>query len=162
MSRRPWRTSAFRRVIPHYTARSCISPSAPNVPHRWPSPRPAARAGSCRLTASTASRCNVSAVGIDCPHGVAPGRMPRADATELAPKKSARNHPPVLGSGAGGWFIFRQRPAATKSGGPGLKNANPARPLLPGAPNGFSSMHTGIPVAPARASILSRSLHAGE
>jgi hypothetical protein len=26
---------------------------------------------------------------LDCPHGVAPGRMPKADATELAPKKSA-------------------------------------------------------------------------
>ena len=34
--------------------------------------------------------CSASSVaGIDCPHGVAPGRMPKADATELAPKKSA-------------------------------------------------------------------------
>ncbi len=32
---------------------------------------------------------------IDCPHGVAPERMPKADATGLAPKKSADHNPPV-------------------------------------------------------------------
>jgi hypothetical protein len=30
---------------------------------------------------------------IDCPHGVAPERMPKADATGLAPKKSADHNP---------------------------------------------------------------------
>jgi len=32
---------------------------------------------------------------IDCPHGVAPERMPKADATGLAPKKSADHNPPA-------------------------------------------------------------------
>ena len=35
----------------------------------------------------------VLAAVIDCPHGVAPERMPKADATELAPKKSADQKP---------------------------------------------------------------------
>ena len=35
--------------------------------------------------------------------------MPRADATELAPKKSAHQSPPAVpDSGAGGLFVFRQ------------------------------------------------------
>jgi hypothetical protein len=37
---------------------------------------------------STARRVAAVAV-IDCPHGVVPERMPKADATGLAPKKSA-------------------------------------------------------------------------
>jgi hypothetical protein len=32
---------------------------------------------------------------IDCPHGVARERMPKADARGLAPKKSADHNPPV-------------------------------------------------------------------
>ena len=68
------------------------------------SPRPAARVGSCRPTAITASRCSFHG-GIDCPHGVAPGRMPRADATELAPKKSAATTLPCSHRAReGGWF----------------------------------------------------------
>ncbi len=31
----------------------------------------------------------------DCPHGVAPERMPKADATGLAPEKSADHNPPA-------------------------------------------------------------------
>src|SRR5437762_137451 len=63
------------------------------------------------------------------PHGVAPGWMPRADATELAPKKSAHQSPPAVPDrGAGGLSAFR--PEKNKkacislvklpSGGPGL------------------------------------------
>src|SRR5215472_6442264 len=70
--------------------------------------------------------------------------MPRADATELAPKKSAHQSPPAVpDSGAGGLFVFRQEQnkkasislVKLPSGGSGLQNAKPARPLLPGAPN---------------------------
>ena len=32
---------------------------------------------------------------IDCPRGVAPERMPKADATGLAPEKSADHNPPA-------------------------------------------------------------------
>jgi len=34
--------------------------------------------------------------GIDLPRGVAPERMPKADATGLAPEKSAEQNPPAL------------------------------------------------------------------
>jgi hypothetical protein len=37
---------------------------------------------------------------IECPRGVAPERMPKADATGLAPKKSAAYNPP-----AHDWFV---------------------------------------------------------
>jgi len=37
---------------------------------------------------------------IDCPRGIAPERMPKADATGLAPKKSAAYNPP-----AHDWFV---------------------------------------------------------
>jgi hypothetical protein len=45
----------------------------------------------------------------DCPRGVAPAPMPRAEATELAPKKSAQPSPPAFTPGAGGLRLFRQR-----------------------------------------------------
>ena len=73
--------------------------------------------------------------------------MPRADATELAPKKSAHQSPPAVpDSGAGGLFVFRQEQnkkacislVKLPSGGSGLQNAKTARPLLPGAPNCFA------------------------
>src|SRR5215831_19341087 len=89
--------------------------------------------------------------------------MPRADATELAPKKSApRALPQFPNRGAGGLFAFRQRKTKKAcislvklpSGGPGLLNAKIARQPLPGAPNAFC---VGILVVPTQASILSRS-----
>jgi hypothetical protein len=42
---------------------------------------------------------------LDCPHGVAPGRMPKADATELAQKKSAYRDLPVHFIRAGGFLV---------------------------------------------------------
>ena len=42
----------------------------------------------------------------DCPHGVAPGRMPKADATELAPKKSAIRPSGTLFCGVPEGFCF--------------------------------------------------------
>ena len=86
-----------------------------------------------KLTANTGYRCSCA-----WPHrgplGVAPGWMPRADATELAPKKSAHQSPPAVPyRAAGGLSVFR--PTKTKayislvklpSGGPGLLNARPA------------------------------------
>jgi len=113
--------------------------------------------------------------GIDCPHGVAPGRMPKADATGLAPKKSADTTLPYPIRRCGRvWFrVAAQRSSPGKlsspvrtepqnpsislvkprSGGLGLQNAKTARPLLPGAPNGFFLV--GIPAVPTRTSILS-------
>ena len=93
------------------------------------------------------------------PRGVAPERMPEADATGLAPKKSADHQPSrtrFVGCGRV-WLPFRPRQRSSfrqaalyrthenqsislvkpRSGGLGLQNAKTARPLLPGAPNGF-------------------------
>src|SRR5436305_6632131 len=70
-----------------------MPPSALNGQLNWPSAKPASWAGSCRPTVITICCCS-SAVAIDCPHGVAPERMPKADATGLAPEKSA-DHPPA-------------------------------------------------------------------
>src|SRR5215472_5048759 len=91
--------------------------------------------------------------------------MPRADATELAPKKSAHQSPPAVpDSGAGGLFVFRQEQnkkacislVKLPSGGSGLQNAKPARPLLPGTPKLLPRLF-GILPAPTHVSILSRS-----
>ena len=79
----------------------------------------------------------------DCPHGVAPGRMPKADATELAPKKSAIQPSGTLFCGVPEGFCFlvqvlKSQPISLvrlPSGGLGLQNAKIARLLLPGAPN---------------------------
>src|SRR6266852_6228947 len=89
--------------------------------------------------------------------------MPKADATGLAPKKSADHNPPAQDSSVreGCGFGFRSRPSPrallparhraepenqkpislvkSPSGGLGLYNAQTARPLLPGAPNRGSS-----------------------
>src|SRR5271169_779939 len=94
--------------------------------------------------------------------------MPKADATGLAPKKSADPNPSrTRFVGAGGLASvaapasvpsFRQLPSADvsnhkinpislvkpRSGGLGLQNAKSARPPLPGAPNGsFPGRDTG-------------------
>jgi len=66
---------------------------------------------SCRPTVNTACRCSVcppAAPGgvIDCPPGVAPERMPKADATGLAPKKSADRTLPHTNPQCGRvWFL---------------------------------------------------------
>src|SRR5262249_44795118 len=89
------------------------------------------------------------------PRGVAPERMPKADATELAPKKIGYN-PPAWRRCAGGVILSHQQLSASlldrtrspraldpkapfslvklPSGGLGLQNATIARLLLPGAP----------------------------
>jgi hypothetical protein len=41
----------------------------------------------------------VAVTAIDCPRGVAPERMPKADATGLAPEKSADHNPPAQTNG---------------------------------------------------------------
>ena len=43
---------------------------------------------------------------IDCPRGVAPERMPKADATGLAPEESADYHPPAHITLCAGGFGF--------------------------------------------------------
>ena len=100
----------------------------------------------------------------DCPHGVAPGRMPKADATELAPKKSAIPSGTLFcGVPEGFCFlvkVFKSQPISLvrlPSGGLGLQNAKVARLLLPGAPNPAFLVPpaAGIPPLPIRASILS-------
>src|SRR6266699_3772981 len=77
-----------------------MPPSVPNGLLSWPSRKPASRAGSCRPTVNIACRCSFRGVAatvtaIDCPRGVAPERMPKADATGLAPEKSADHNPPA-------------------------------------------------------------------
>ena len=78
---------------------------------------------------------------IDCPHGVAPERMPKADATELAPKKSAYRNPPAHTPSVleGFWFLSRATQRFLRSahffgeapsGGLGLSNAKIARLLF--------------------------------
>ena len=63
---------------------------------------------------------------IDCPRGVAPERMPKADATGLAPKESADYNPPAHHCFVRGrvWLLFlaafnfhfrRYTPACAKS-----------------------------------------------
>jgi hypothetical protein len=69
---------------------------------------PASSVSSCRQMGNTDCRC--SAADFDCPHGVAPGRMPKADATGLAPKKSADTTLPYRFVCAGGFgFAFCPR-----------------------------------------------------
>ena len=78
--------------------------------------------------------------------------MPKADATGLAPKKSAIRNPPAHNPVREGFWLSLNRTSVvaislvkSQSGGLGLKNAKTARPLLPGAPNSFVSPGVGIP-----------------
>ena len=48
--------------------------------------------------------------GIDLPRGVAPERMPKADATGLAPEKSAEQNPPALSSAPEGSLLCASPP----------------------------------------------------
>jgi hypothetical protein len=73
-------------------------------------------------------RCASVLAAIDCPHGVAPERMPKAEATGLAPEESADYTPPAHDSfcaGGDGWacslpFLaastFRAHPSANPLG----------------------------------------------
>jgi hypothetical protein len=118
---------------------------------------------------------------IDCPHGVAPERMPKADATGLAPKKSADHNPPVHDSSVQEGVASTSAPrcfyiqalrtlsrAKSKSspislvkslsGGLGPKTRRPPGRLcrafrIPF----FCSSAVGIPLLPTQARILSHS-----
>ena len=77
---------------------------------------------------------------IDCPHGVAPGRMPRADATELAPKKSAQPSHVLKRAREGLSFSGHRKQKSLHFFGEAperrpwaIKREGRARPLLPGA-----------------------------
>jgi len=69
------------------------------------------------------------------PRGVAPERMPKADATELAPKNWRNPWEAVTGV-----FFWMNSLVKLLSGGLGLQNAKSAGLLLPGAPFAFHSV----------------------
>src|SRR6266576_3518059 len=113
-----------------------MPPSAPSGRLNWPSRKPASKAGSRRPTANTichsSFRCaNLAVNAIDCPHGVAPERMPKADATGLAPKKSADHNPPVHDSLCGRVWLAPSHKSSlflwcsSLSGGLGPKTRRP-------------------------------------
>ena len=101
-------------------------------------------------------------VDIDCPHGVAPGRMPRADC-DGAGSKEIGSALPRSKSGAGGLIVSgpredkslhffgeapERRPWAIQ------REDAPGR-FCPALPNG--NFPSGYPFLPTQASILSRS-----
>jgi hypothetical protein len=101
---------------------------------------------------------------IDCPHGGAPERMPKADATGLAPKKSADHNPPVHDSFAGGFGLLQVTNQAyffgevLRAEALGLKRGRPPGRLCRAfrIPI-FCSSAVGIPLVPTQPSILSHS-----